>query len=46
MFNYYTMYMWYGPALLLYACIVYVECACLMSVYIVEPEASIGSEPR
>ena len=35
-----------GMALLFYACIVYVECACLMSVYIVEPEASIGSERR
>ena len=30
-----------GMALLLYACIVYVECACLM-----EPEESIGSERR
>ena len=28
------------------ACIVYVECACLMSVYSVEPEESIGSERR
>ena len=35
-----------GMALLLYACIVYVECACSMSVYIVEPEEGIGSERR
>ena len=34
----------FGMTLLLYACIVYVKCACLMSVYIVEPEVSIGSE--
>ena len=50
MFNYYTMHylctILCGMALLLYACIVYVECAFLISWYMVEPEESIGSERR
>ena len=35
-----------GMALLLWTCIVYVECAFLISVYIVEPAECLGSEPR